>query len=74
MDSAHQSSLVKRGLLMFALLPPLLLAWASAAEHFKWDVVDSARYSAICVFFVLAAFILGPLFMPRPLEERRALA
>lgn len=71
MDSAHQSSLVKRGLLMFALLPPLLLAWASAAEHFKWDVVDSARYSAICVFFVLAAFILGPLFMPRPLEQRR---
>ncbi|HQW21251.1 MAG TPA: hypothetical protein PLI90_11350 [Rhodocyclaceae bacterium] len=71
MSPALKTSLVKRGITMFSLAPLVLAAWAIGADHFGWDVVDSARYSAICLIFILAAFILSPLLMPRNKEERR---
>ena len=71
MNPAHKSSLVRRAALMFALLPLVLAAWAIGADRYGWDVVDSARYSAICLMFVLAGFILSPLFMSRPADERQ---
>jgi hypothetical protein len=71
MSPSLKTSLVKRGITMFSLAPLVLAAWAIGADHFGWDVVDSARYSAICLMFILAAFILSPLLMPRNKEERR---
>jgi hypothetical protein len=71
MTPSLRSSLIKRGALMFSVIPLVLAFWASGADRFGWNVVDSARYSAICVMFILAAFILSPLFMPRSADERR---
>jgi hypothetical protein len=71
MSPTLKVSLVKRGALMFAVIPFALAFWAVGADRFGWDVVDSARYSAVCVMIILAAFILSPLIIPFGDDEER---
>ena len=43
MSPSLKTSLIKRGITMFSLAPLVLAAWAIGADHFGWDIVDSAR-------------------------------
>lgn len=69
MTRQHKKSLLKRGIIMFSLIPVILTAWAGIGYTNQWDIVETAMNSAVSTMFILAVFIISPLFMNYPSEE-----
>ena len=71
MNDQHKKSLLKRGIVMFSLIPVILAAWAVSGYVNQWDILETAMNSAVSTMFILAGFILSPLLMKYPKHERR---
>lgn len=67
----HKRQLIKIALVPATALPVLLYGIAFAARANGWDVVDSARASAMITMFILAGAIFAPLFLNQPPEQRK---
>lgn len=70
MSRTHTRMLWKIGIVMFACIPFVLAAWIVPAYFYKWDVISTARGSAVCIMVWLALCIYSPLFLRYPWRER----
>ena len=71
MNPAHARKLWIIGIVMFVCIPFVLAAWIVPAYFYKWDVVGTARGSAVCIMVWLALCIYSPLFLKYSWEERK---
>jgi hypothetical protein len=71
MIPSQNTALFRLGCTMFGITPVVLAFWAVGAYLNQWDVVDTARHSAVCVMLILAASITAPLLMRYPWEDRK---
>jgi hypothetical protein len=71
MTDDHLRSLRRLALVIPIGTPILLASFAIGASLNGWDVVESARASAVCVMFMLAAVLFAPLFLAQPPEARQ---
>jgi len=70
MSRKHSRTLLKIGIVMFVCIPFVLAAWIVPAYFYKWDVVSTARGSAVCIMVWLALCIYSPLFLRYPWREK----
>lgn len=66
----HARKLARLALVIPIAVPLLLGAWVLAARENDWDVIESARRSAVTVMVVLAATIFAPLALRVAPAER----
>jgi hypothetical protein len=71
MSPAHARKLRKIGIVMFVCIPFVLAAWIVPAYFYKWDVVGTARGSAVCIMVWLALCIYSTLFLKYSWEKRK---
>jgi hypothetical protein len=71
MNPAHSRKLRIIGIVMFVCIPFVLAAWIVPAYFNKWDVVSTARGSAVCIMIWLAVCIYFPLFLKYTWKERK---
>jgi hypothetical protein len=71
MSPAHARKLMIIGIVMFVCIPFVLAAWIVPAYFYKWDVVSTARGSAVCIMVWLALCIYFQLFLKYPWKEKK---
>ena len=71
MSPAHARKLRIIGIVMFVCIPFVLAAWIVPAYFYKWDVVGTARGSAVCIMVWLALCIYSPLLLRYSWKERQ---
>jgi len=71
LTEAHARMLVRLGTVIPVAVPLLLGAWVVTARLQGWDVIESARRSAVTVMLVLAITITAPLLLPVDGSSRR---
>ena len=70
MSLTHARALKQLGIVMFVCIPVVLAIWVVPAYFNKWDVVGTARGSAVCIMVWLAVCIYSPLLLKYPWKER----
>ncbi len=71
MTEDHVRTLRRLALVIPLGTPAVLAFFAVGASLNGWDVVESARASAVCVMLMLATILLAPLFLREPPEARQ---
>ena len=71
MSPAQARKLRIIGIVMFVCIPFVLAAWIVPAYFYKWDVVSTARGSAVCIMVWLAMCIYSPLVLKYTWKERK---
>jgi hypothetical protein len=67
----HARTLARIALVIPVGVPMILAGWVLAARANDWDVVESARASAVTLLLVLAATLAAPLLVPVERQARR---
>jgi hypothetical protein len=71
LTESHVRQLRRIGGFMIVAIPCLLYGWAFGAHAYGWDVVETARASAVCLMLVLATCNAAPLFLRHSPDARR---